>query len=182
MKVRAAVFLQAFPNVLLGAMMVVCCAQSSYAQANGLERSFPQSKVKVEKALQEMQAATAGRLPVLEGFATPGDHPLERYQRGYYQSKFQVVAAPSKERQVQSSRNRGARNISSGASRPVFRRRHLLKISARNCGAALSEGGLASIVLTQEVAQMFEAEGAVAGFDGEQDLRGRELIAEVVGG
>jgi hypothetical protein len=95
MKVRAAVFLQAFPNVLLGAMMVVCCARSSYAQANGLERSFPQSKVKVEKALQEMQAATAGRLPVLEGFATPGDHPLERYQRGYYQSKFQVVAAPS---------------------------------------------------------------------------------------
>jgi hypothetical protein len=42
-----------------------------------------------------MQAATAGRLPVLDGFATSTDHPLERYQRGYYQSKFQVSTAPS---------------------------------------------------------------------------------------
>src|SRR5258708_32114242 len=44
-----------------------------------------------------MQAATAGRLPALDGFATSADHPLERYQRGYYQSKFQVTAAPSGE-------------------------------------------------------------------------------------
>jgi hypothetical protein len=42
-----------------------------------------------------MQAATAGRLPVLDGFATSADHLLSRYQRGYYQSKFQVSAAPS---------------------------------------------------------------------------------------
>jgi hypothetical protein len=42
-----------------------------------------------------MQTATAGRLPVLEGFATPADHPLDRYQRGYYQSKFQISATPS---------------------------------------------------------------------------------------
>jgi hypothetical protein len=32
---------------------------------------------------------------VLDGFATSADHPLDRYQRGYYQSKFQVSAAPS---------------------------------------------------------------------------------------
>jgi hypothetical protein len=35
-----------------------------------------------------------GRLPVLDGFATSADHPLDRYQRGYYQSKVQVSAAP----------------------------------------------------------------------------------------
>jgi hypothetical protein len=32
---------------------------------------------------------------VLAGFATSADHPLERFQRGYYQAKFQVSAAPS---------------------------------------------------------------------------------------
>jgi hypothetical protein len=68
---------------------------SSQAQASGFERAFPQSKVVVEKVLKEMQAATAGRLPVLDGFATSTDHPLDRYQRGFYQSKFQVSAAPS---------------------------------------------------------------------------------------
>jgi len=73
---------------------VFCCVQWSHAQGNGFERAFPQPKAKVEKVLQGMQAATAGRLPVLDGFAT-SDHPLERYQRGYYQSKFQVTAAPS---------------------------------------------------------------------------------------
>jgi hypothetical protein len=32
---------------------------------------------------------------VLDGFATSADHPLDRYRRGYYQSKIQVTAAPS---------------------------------------------------------------------------------------
>jgi len=53
------------------------------AQARGgYERAFPQSKATVERALKQMQSATAGR-------------PLERFQRGYYQAKFQVSAAPS---------------------------------------------------------------------------------------
>lgn len=32
---------------------------------------------------------------MLDGFATSADHPLERYQRGYYQSKFQVIPSPA---------------------------------------------------------------------------------------
>ncbi len=73
----------------LGFLVGVALAQG------GNERTFPQSKATVERALKEMQAATAGRLPVLAGFATSADHPLERFQRGYYQAKFQVSAAPS---------------------------------------------------------------------------------------
>jgi hypothetical protein len=78
-------------------MAISCCAVASQAQASAYERSFPQSKATVEKILNEMQAATAGRLPVLAGFAnaTSPDHPLDRYRRGYYQSKFQVSAAPA---------------------------------------------------------------------------------------
>ncbi|MGA9384297.1 MAG: hypothetical protein WBV63_04690 [Candidatus Sulfotelmatobacter sp.] len=82
-------------HAFLGAVVVFCCVRGSHAQGNGLERTFPQSKARVEKALQEMKPATAGRLPVLEGFATSGDLHLDRYVRGYYQAKFEVNAAPS---------------------------------------------------------------------------------------
>jgi hypothetical protein len=82
--------------VLPAAAIVFFGAQRAYPQGDGFERAFPQSTVTIEKVLKEMQAATAGRLPLLEGFATSTpDHPLDRYRRGYYQSKFQVTAAPS---------------------------------------------------------------------------------------
>jgi hypothetical protein len=92
------------PNVsrtlmILGACVgIISCAKwQSRAKRSGYERTFPQSKAAIEKILNDMQAATAGRLPVLEGFATSisADHPLPRYRRGYYQSKFQVSTAPS---------------------------------------------------------------------------------------
>ena len=72
-----------------------CAAGSCVAQGAGAERTFPQSKATVEKALKEMQAATAGRLPVVDGFASAAEHPLDHYQRAYYQSKFQVTTSPS---------------------------------------------------------------------------------------
>ena len=95
MKLRRAGNHRAFAQWLLVAVAAFCCANSSLAQSSESERTFPQSKATVEKALKEMQTATAGRLPVLEGFATSADRPLDRYQRGYYQSKFQVSTAPS---------------------------------------------------------------------------------------
>src|ERR1700686_5471842 len=65
------------------------------AQTDPHERPFPQSKAAVEKALTALQPNLAGRLPVLDGFAKSGDHPLDRYQRGYYQSTVQVASTPS---------------------------------------------------------------------------------------
>lgn len=92
MRRGAAVFRRAFSAALLG-IAVAATAPVSYGQSNGYERTFPQSKTTIEKMLQEMP--TAGRLPVLDGFAisSSADHPLERYRRGYYESKFQVSAA-----------------------------------------------------------------------------------------
>src|ERR1700679_1256340 len=84
----------AFWGAILAAV-VICLAPWSAAQGGGYERAFPQSKTAVEKVLKDMQAAASGRLPVLEGFATSTDHPLGCYQRGYYQAKFQVNAAPT---------------------------------------------------------------------------------------
>jgi hypothetical protein len=59
------------------------------------ERSFPQSKTTVEQALSNLQASLSGRLPVLEGFAKPSEYPLNRCQRGYYQTNVEVKSTPS---------------------------------------------------------------------------------------
>ena len=75
--------------------MAVLCAIGAWAQANFVQRDFPQSKPVIEKALNAMQANMAGRLPVLEGFATPTERPLDRYQRGYYQAFAEVASNSS---------------------------------------------------------------------------------------
>ena len=75
--------------------LVLLVAVSVPAQNSPYERTFPQSKTTIEKALVGLQSSFAGHLPVLDGFAKPGDHPLDRYQRGYYQSTVQVSSLPS---------------------------------------------------------------------------------------
>jgi hypothetical protein len=45
--------------------------------------------------LAQLQANMAGLLPALDGFAKPGEHPLDRYQRAYYQSAVEVGSTPS---------------------------------------------------------------------------------------
>ena len=75
-------------GVILSAIVV-------WAQSNSPERTFPQSKAAIEKALKAMQANMAGRLPVVEGFAKPEELPLDRYKRAYYQATAEVVPIPS---------------------------------------------------------------------------------------
>lgn len=72
--------------------ILIACAFSS-AQVGPYERTFRQSKSAVEKALKALQPTLSGRLPALDGFAAPGEHPLSRYQRGYYQTAVQVTSA-----------------------------------------------------------------------------------------
>lgn len=69
-------------------------ATFAQAQTAGSERSFPQSKATIEKALNAMQANLSGRLPVLDGFAKAGEHPFDRYQKGFYQATVDVRPAP----------------------------------------------------------------------------------------
>jgi hypothetical protein len=88
-------------SALLVVALLAAAAQSGRAQASPqagpYERTYPQSKSAVEKALKELQPSMRGRLPVLEGFAAPGDHPLNRYQRAYYESAVQVRSTASGE-------------------------------------------------------------------------------------
>lgn len=84
---------------LLAGFLMIATVQSGGAQtgpqAGAYERTYHQPKNAVEKALKELRAAMSGRLPALEGFALPGDHPLNRYQRAYYQSAVQVSSNAS---------------------------------------------------------------------------------------
>jgi len=82
-------------RVVLGAILALFAGIVAPAQVSPYERAFPQSKPTVEKALTAIQPSLAGRLPVLDGFAKSGEHPLDSYQRGYYQSTVQVTSNPS---------------------------------------------------------------------------------------
>jgi hypothetical protein len=64
-------------------------------ETKSYERSFSQSKTDIDKALKELQPIMSGRLPVLEGFATPAEQSLEHYQRAYYQCTVQVRVGAS---------------------------------------------------------------------------------------
>jgi len=88
------------PNQILWAAattMVVCLLAATAAQTQTVpyERTFPQSKAAVERALGSLQTNLAGHLPTLDGFAKPGEHPLDRYQRAYYQTTVQVNPVPA---------------------------------------------------------------------------------------
>jgi hypothetical protein len=84
------------------AVFVLCClaftivlVRPIHAQSAPYERTFTQSKAVVEKAIKDLQSAASGRLPVLDGFTRPGDRPLDRFQRGFYQCAIQVSSTPS---------------------------------------------------------------------------------------
>jgi hypothetical protein len=81
--------------LLLVLSLVAGATLRTGAQAGPSERTYHQPKSAVEKALRELQPAMGGHLPVLDGFASPGDHSLNRYQRAYFQSTVQVSPAPS---------------------------------------------------------------------------------------
>jgi len=70
-------------------------ARPGNAESPPYERTFAQSKAEVEKTLKQLQPAASGRLPALDGFTNPGDHPLDRFQRGYYQCTIQVSSTSS---------------------------------------------------------------------------------------
>ncbi len=80
--------------VIFSAFLIAGTLPSS-AQSSRHERTYPQSKNAVQRALKELQPSLSGRLPALEGFANPGDHPLSQYQRAYFQSAVEVSSTPS---------------------------------------------------------------------------------------
>jgi len=95
MRARGYITCRIAAPALLWGLLIFLAIPSVRAQTDSSQRTFKQSKAAVEKALKAVQPKLAGHLPVLEGFAQPGEHPLDRYQRGYYQATVLVSPSPS---------------------------------------------------------------------------------------
>jgi hypothetical protein len=65
------------------------------AQAAPYERTFSSPATDVERVVRNLRPSSSGRLPTVDGFVEIGDLPIDRYERGYYECTFQVVATPS---------------------------------------------------------------------------------------
>jgi hypothetical protein len=85
-------------NVVLFVLVV-----NAFVQPVPYERTFPQSRTTVEKALKELQSQAAGRLPTLEGFAAAGDRSLDHFGRGYFQCTTNVAGLAAGGTRVQVS-------------------------------------------------------------------------------
>jgi len=77
---------------VLAAFAVLLSANTflALAQSKTYERTFTQPPTAIQKELQKMQSSMSGHLPLLDGFAVAGEHPLERYQKAFFQAKAQV--------------------------------------------------------------------------------------------
>lgn len=64
-------------------------------QEKAYERTYPASAATVKAMLQKMQGVMSGHLPVLDGFASTGERPFDRYQRAFFQANAQVTSRPS---------------------------------------------------------------------------------------
>lgn len=81
---------------------VVLLARTAGAQ-QAYQRMFSKNVSDVQRAVDELREASSGRLPTLEGFVEPGDQPIDRYERGFYECTFQVTATPAGGAVVQAS-------------------------------------------------------------------------------
>ncbi len=66
-------------------------------------RTFSAPKPQVERALRQLAGSSGGKLPILVGFAVPGDHALGRFRQGYYEYEVAVSAINAHETLVQIS-------------------------------------------------------------------------------
>lgn len=80
-------------NVFWLLLFVVCSAlpNTAAAQAVPYARSFSKSKEEVDKALNELQAYTGQKLPIVDGFVAAEDQPLYRYERAFYQFSLELL-------------------------------------------------------------------------------------------
>ncbi len=88
--------------LLLGILAVSVCVCGLWAETSKpTQRTFVSPKPQVERALRQLAGSSGGKLPILVGFAVPGDHSLERFRQGYYEYEIVVTAINARETAVQ---------------------------------------------------------------------------------
>jgi hypothetical protein len=61
------------------------------SQAVPYAKTFQRPQADVEAALKEFQAYSGQKLPIVDGFVGTTDHPLDRYQRAFYQFSIDIL-------------------------------------------------------------------------------------------
>src|ERR1700724_912455 len=74
-------------------ILSVFIPQSATAQAVPYARTFAKSKDEIDTVLKELQAYAGQRLPIVDGFVATTDHPLNRYERAFYQFSIDLLPA-----------------------------------------------------------------------------------------
>jgi hypothetical protein len=83
-----------FGTLLLAVTLVAGLVGAQAAPAS-YERTFTSPATDVERVVRNLRTSSSGRLPTVDGFVEAGDLPIDRYERGYYECTFQVVATTS---------------------------------------------------------------------------------------
>jgi len=88
--------------LLLGILGVSVSACGLWAETGKpTQRTFVSPKPQVERALRQLAGSSGGKLPILVGFAVPGDHSLERFRQGYYEYEIAVTAISARQTAVE---------------------------------------------------------------------------------
>lgn len=76
-------------------LLIISFPHRAAAQAVPYARTFAKSSEEVRSALQEMQAYSGQKLPIVEGFVAADDRSLERFERAFYQFSIDLVPETS---------------------------------------------------------------------------------------
>jgi hypothetical protein len=75
------------PSILLSLLLAALAG----AQAVPYARTFAKQKADVEQALKDLQAYAGQKLPIVDGFVGTPRHPLDKYERAFYQFSIEVL-------------------------------------------------------------------------------------------
>lgn len=76
---------------LCALFLLVLLAATARCQAIPYARSYAKPRPEVEQALQDLQAYSGQKLPILDGFVAPGGKTLDRYERGFFQFSIELL-------------------------------------------------------------------------------------------
>jgi len=86
------------PQVLISwlfLILTISIPRLAAAQAVPYAATFAKSREEVDRTLKEMQAYAGQKLPIVDGFVTTGDQPLNRFERAFYQFSIDLLPATS---------------------------------------------------------------------------------------